>query len=139
MLIFSIDIVVVHRYSLKKEKQIVSLLKNNKMEVKKVFIWAMVNKTNWPPIVNKDEIDKIKWIECLFPGISYYSLSGAIQVQNKWVLPVLTKLFPELIGVEWETIDSEETVELKEFLACNGYEHGNNPEWEKKFEALLAS
>ena len=109
------------------------------MTVRTILIWAMINQEDWPPTANEKELDKMGWIKCLFPGINFYSITGAFHVQNSYFVPVLKKLYPTLIGVKGETIDPNETIELEEFLACNGYEHYDNPEWKKRFDALLAS
>lgn len=107
---------------------------------KTMMIWCLINKTYHPQ--QKEEEKQISaympLINVLFPGMNYYSISGFMQVNQSYLTPTLTKLFPELVGMPEDQVSPTEEVTIeKPFLACNGYEHQDNPKWKETFDEML--
>jgi hypothetical protein len=112
------------------------------MKVKKIIIASLVNGGEWHSSLT-DEEKKISalmpLISEMFPGINYYSISGFGQVMNSYVIPVLEKMFSDLIGVGFDSLDVEELVEIGEILPSKGYEHDDNPDWIKRLQEKITA
>ena len=109
------------------------------MEFRKTLIWSLINGESHPELTEKERSIEgaMPVIDSLFPGINYYSVTGFGQVYRDYTQPVLTKLFPNLNGLEISQVNGNESVEIKPFLPSQGYEHLDNPEWKTKLEELL--
>ena len=106
---------------------------------KKTLIWSIINEEEHPALTGDERTIEgaMPVVETLFPGMNYYSISGFAHVQNNYLRPVLTKLFPYLKGLRAEEIRESERVALGTFLPSRGYEHTDNPRWRIRLDALL--
>ncbi|MBU0760312.1 MAG: hypothetical protein KJ600_03055 [Nanoarchaeota archaeon] len=109
------------------------------VEYNEAQVWSAINGNDHPSLSGDERAVAgfIPLIEDLFPGINYFSISGFGQVMRDYVQPVLSKLFPDLIGRSADEVSRDRTVNVGAFLPSNGYEHLNNPKWKKQLEELL--
>ena len=102
-------------------------------------VWSVINGDNHPALAEDERTiaGYMPLVKELFPGINYFSITGFGQVMNEYVQPVLSKLFPDLVGKPADEISRGRTVNVEAFLPSKGYEHLDNPKWKKQLEALL--
>jgi hypothetical protein len=107
------------------------------MKVKKTVIWSIIHSKRHISLGEEGKINDLKPISpALFPGIEEFSTAVFRQVLHSHIKPVLKKLFPELIAMEENSVESNE-VEITEFLPSDYDEWKYNPEWQEKFNSLL--
>jgi len=78
-------------------------------------------------------------IKKLFPGINYYSITGFGQVMVRCVVPVLKKMFPELLKKTEDEITPQMKTKIATFLHSDGYEWQDSSKWMLEFNKLLAA
>ncbi len=114
----------------------------DKPRVKKAVLWWLVTDVKPPVLTVEDQkIESLMpLVSALFPGINYYSVTGFGQVMHKCVIPVLKKRFPEFqTGPAGTVVQSDEEVEIEQFLPSRGYEWQESEAWQKRFAELLAT
>jgi hypothetical protein len=106
--------------------------------VKKTMLWSIANREYHPYMVDEEKSigAHMPLIAKLFPGINYYSISGFGQVYEKYLVPTIHSLFPELKGVNHSDV-FDDPIEIKELLPCKGYEHEDDPNWGIKLQKIL--
>lgn len=111
------------------------------MKIKRTIIWSVVNEKPHPKLTEKERMIEgyMPLISALFPGITYFSISGFGSVINNCAVPVLKKLFPELLTTKAENISARELVEVEPFLPSRGYEWQTSTRWQSKLRKLLAA
>jgi len=109
------------------------------MKINRTLAWSLINNESHPGLPGKERTIEgvMPVIEELFPGMNYYSVTGFGQVKEGYLRPVLTKLFPDLGGLDASEVRPDEKVEIKAFLPSKGYEHLDNPEWRKTLDRML--
>jgi hypothetical protein len=102
-------------------------------------VWSAINGVNHPALgeYEKTIAGYTPLVKELFPGIAYFSRTGFGQVMRDYVQPVLSKLFPDLIGKPATEVSRNRTVTVEAFLPSKGYEYLDNPQWKQKLETLL--
>lgn len=111
------------------------------MKFKKALIWSCVSGQPHPSLNKKERTfgGITPLVEVMFPGMSYYSISGLGQVMQECVVPVLKKRFPQLKSLSAKDIKTAERLEVTQFLPSDGYEWQDSEKWKTKFKKLLVA
>jgi len=115
--------------------------KNKKMECRTVLIWSLVNNKHHKQLTEREQqiLGVMPLIKKLFPGINYYSITGFGQVMVRCVVPVLKKMFPELLKKTEDEITPQMKTKIATFLHSDGYEWQDSSKWMLEFNKLLAA
>lgn len=111
------------------------------MQFKKTLVWSLITGQVHPSLDERERtIDGVvPLVQTLFPGANYYSITGFSQILQACVTPALKKLFPELGSLSADDVMIGDAVEVVPFLASQGYEWQDSPEWADKFDMLMAA
>ncbi len=108
-------------------------------EYNEAQVWSAIHGDNHPALSGDEKTiaGYMPLVEELFPGINYYSITGFGQVMRDYVQPALSKLFPDLGSKPATEVRRDRTITVEAFLPSDGYEHLDNPQLKRKWEALL--
>ncbi len=111
------------------------------MNLKKALIWTILKGEYHRSLKEEDKqiAASMPILTALFPGITYYSMSGFHTVMVNYGKPALKKLFPEILTLRETEVSIEETIEIIPFLSSKGYEWEDDPNWKEEFSRLIAA
>lgn len=121
------------------------------MKVRKVIVWSLLNgdlqhdHMKWHPSVREEEIEReqmLKLFWAIFPGAwcpKGDGDPGLYAVARDWVVPVLKKFQPELVGIQADAVAPDEEVEINNFLPGQKYDWLESLAWYANFKAQLAA
>jgi hypothetical protein len=111
------------------------------MQVKAALVWWLVTEREHPGLVREETTVQalMPLVNCMFPGINFYSATGFATVARLYVMPALRKQHSNLLALQAAQVSADAMVEVSEVLPSEGYQWQTDPGWADRFRVYMAA